>query len=93
MIETLQEFYFSHTFNLTYTMENLLSLLYCHYYLLTLFQSKYQVTFWSVLRHIWVPVSKFCLTVSHYVMFSVQVYGNSSQLPEHPGKASSIYIL
>uniref|UniRef100_A0A8B9FCN0 Adhesion G-protein coupled receptor D1 n=1 Tax=Amazona collaria TaxID=241587 RepID=A0A8B9FCN0_9PSIT len=38
-----------------------------------------------ILRYIWIPLRKFCLTVSHYVMFYVQVYGNYSQLPKHPG--------
>uniref|UniRef100_A0A8B9P660 Adhesion G-protein coupled receptor D1 n=1 Tax=Apteryx owenii TaxID=8824 RepID=A0A8B9P660_APTOW len=37
------------------------------------------------LRFIWIPLSKFCFTLSHYVMFYVQVYGNYSQLPKHPG--------
>lgn len=76
-------------------MENLLSLLCCHYSLLILFQYKYQVMFliWSLLRYIWIPLSKFCLTISHYLMFYVQVYGNFSQLPKHPGKECSIYIL
>uniref|UniRef100_A0A674K7F7 Adhesion G protein-coupled receptor D1 n=1 Tax=Terrapene triunguis TaxID=2587831 RepID=A0A674K7F7_9SAUR len=42
VIEISQEFGLSCTFNLTKTMNNLLSLL-CHYSLLILFQSKYQV--------------------------------------------------
>jgi len=73
-------------------MENLFSLLCCHYSLLILFQYKYQVMFcvWSVLRYIWIHLSKFCLPVSHYVMFSVQVEGNYSQLSKHPGKECSI---
>uniref|UniRef100_A0A8C3LMI2 Adhesion G-protein coupled receptor D1 n=1 Tax=Chrysolophus pictus TaxID=9089 RepID=A0A8C3LMI2_CHRPC len=37
------------------------------------------------LMYIWIPLSKFCLTMSHYKMFYVQVYGNYSQLLEHPG--------
>lgn len=76
-------------------MENFLSLLCCHYSLLIFFQCKYQVMFWirSLLRCIWIPLSKFCLAVSHYVMFYVQVYGNYSQLPKHPGKECSIYVL
>ncbi|XP_062360446.1 adhesion G-protein coupled receptor D1 isoform X2 [Cinclus cinclus] len=43
MIEVLPEFDFNRTFNLKQTMENLLSLLCCHYSLLILFQQKYQV--------------------------------------------------
>uniref|UniRef100_A0A8C3QSU1 Adhesion G protein-coupled receptor D1 n=1 Tax=Cyanoderma ruficeps TaxID=181631 RepID=A0A8C3QSU1_9PASS len=38
-----------------------------------------------ILRCAWIPLGKFCLTVSHSVMFYVQVYGNYSQLPKHPG--------
>uniref|UniRef100_A0A8C3PJD0 Adhesion G protein-coupled receptor D1 n=1 Tax=Calidris pygmaea TaxID=425635 RepID=A0A8C3PJD0_9CHAR len=40
---------------------------------------------WSVLRDIWIPLRKLCLAMSHYVLFYVQVYGNYSQLPKHPG--------
>uniref|UniRef100_A0A8D2N407 Adhesion G protein-coupled receptor D1 n=1 Tax=Zonotrichia albicollis TaxID=44394 RepID=A0A8D2N407_ZONAL len=39
----------------------------------------------SVLRGAWTPRGGFCLPVSHCVLFSVQVYGNHSQLPKHPG--------
>nr|XP_009664965.1 PREDICTED: probable G-protein coupled receptor 133 isoform X2 [Struthio camelus australis] len=65
MTETLQEFDLYWSFNLKKTMKNLLSLLCCHYSLLVLFQSKYQVygNYSQLPKH---PGFKVLASASHY---------------------------
>lgn len=92
MIEISQELDLNCTWKRKRTMKNLLSLL-CYYLLQILFQSKYQVIFrtWVTVRFFLFILKNFCFTLSYSVIFYVQVYGNYSRLPKHPGKDIVIY--